>query len=48
MLMDAIGLRRTWNEFFAAHEHTLVPSSSLIPTHPTAPLADGLRARQNH
>jgi alanyl-tRNA synthetase len=36
--MDASGLRRTWNEFFAARGHTLLPSSSLIPTHPTAPM----------
>jgi alanyl-tRNA synthetase len=36
--MDANGLRRTWNEFFAARQHTLLPSSSLIPTHPTAPM----------
>jgi alanyl-tRNA synthetase len=36
--MDAVTLRRTWNEFFAARDHTLVPSASLIPTHPTAPM----------
>ncbi len=36
--MDANALRRTWNEFFAAKQHTLVPSASLIPTHPTAPM----------
>ena len=36
--MDANGLRRTWNEFFEARGHTLVPSASLIPTHPTAPM----------
>ncbi|MEO7428364.1 MAG: alanine--tRNA ligase [Acidimicrobiales bacterium] len=36
--MDANGLRRAWNEFFAARQHTLLPSSSLIPTHPTAPM----------
>ncbi len=36
--MDANGLRRTWNEFFVAKQHTLLPSSSLIPTHPTAPM----------
>jgi alanyl-tRNA synthetase len=36
--MDASGLRRAWSEFFAAREHTLVPSASLIPTHPTAPM----------
>jgi alanyl-tRNA synthetase len=36
--MDATGLRRAWNEFFAAKQHTIVPSASLIPTHPTAPM----------
>ena len=36
--MDANGLRRAWNEFFAARQHTLVTSASLIPTHPTAPM----------
>ncbi|MGQ0832989.1 MAG: alanine--tRNA ligase [Microthrixaceae bacterium] len=36
--MDAHGLRRTWNEFFVARQHTLLPSASLIPTHPTAPM----------
>jgi alanyl-tRNA synthetase len=36
--MDAITLRRLWNEFFTEHGHTLVPSASLIPTHPTAPM----------
>ena len=38
MPMDAPGLRRAWNEFFAERKHTLLPSSSLIPTHPTAPM----------
>ena len=36
--MDAQGLRTAWNEFFAARQHTLVASASLIPTHPTAPM----------
>ena len=36
--MDANGLRRAWEEFFAARQHTVAPSSSLIPTHPTAPM----------
>jgi alanyl-tRNA synthetase len=36
--MDANGLRRTWNDFFAGKQHTLVASASLIPTHPTAPM----------
>ncbi|MFL6204011.1 MAG: alanine--tRNA ligase [Acidimicrobiales bacterium] len=36
--MDAVTLRRTWNEFFEARQHTIVPSAGLIPTHPTAPM----------
>ena len=36
--MDAVALRRTWNEFFADKGHTIAPSASLIPTHPTAPM----------
>ncbi len=36
--MDANGLRRTWSDFFASKQHLLLPSSSLIPTHPTAPM----------
>jgi alanyl-tRNA synthetase len=36
--MDAHGLRQTWNEFFAARQHTVLPSASLIPTHPSAPM----------
>ena len=36
--MEADTLRRTWNEFFGARQHALVPSASLIPTHPTAPM----------
>jgi alanyl-tRNA synthetase len=31
-------LRRAWTEFFAARQHTIVPSGSLIPTHPSAPM----------
>ncbi|HYZ97593.1 MAG TPA: alanine--tRNA ligase, partial [Acidimicrobiales bacterium] len=31
-------LRRAWNDFFVARRHTVVPSASLIPTHPTAPM----------
>jgi alanyl-tRNA synthetase len=31
-------LRRVWDEFFAARQHTLVPSAGLIPTHPSAPM----------
>ncbi|MGH9137855.1 MAG: alanine--tRNA ligase, partial [Acidimicrobiales bacterium] len=36
--MDAPGLRRAWTEFFTSKQHTIVPSASLIPTHPTAPM----------
>ena len=31
-------LRAAWNGFFADRGHTLVPSASLIPTHPSAPM----------
>jgi alanyl-tRNA synthetase len=31
-------LRRAWTEFFEARQHTIVPSGSLIPTHPSAPM----------
>ena len=31
-------LRAAWNDFFAARQHTIVPSASLIPTHPSAPM----------
>src|SRR4029450_9915789 len=31
-------LRRAWSDFFAARQHTIVPSGSLIPTHPSAPM----------
>ncbi len=31
-------LRRDWTEFFVARRHTIVPSGSLIPTHPSAPM----------
>jgi len=36
--MRASELRTVWTEFFAARDHAVVPSSSLIPTHPTAPM----------
>jgi alanyl-tRNA synthetase len=36
--MRATELRRAYTEFFQARQHTLVPSSSLIPTHPSAPM----------
>ncbi|HEX5366500.1 MAG TPA: alanine--tRNA ligase [Acidimicrobiales bacterium] len=31
-------LRRAWTDFFAARQHTIVPSASLVPTHPSAPM----------
>ncbi len=31
-------LRHAWDEFFVARDHTVVPSASLIPTHPSAPM----------
>ena len=31
-------LRTAWCDFFAARAHTVVPSASLIPTHPSAPM----------
>lgn len=31
-------LRRAWTDFFVARQHTAVPSGSLIPTHPSAPM----------
>jgi alanyl-tRNA synthetase len=37
-ILTADDLRRAWNEFFAARQHTLVPSAGLIPTHPSAPM----------
>ena len=36
--MESSELRRVWREFWAERDHTLVPSASLIPTHPTAPM----------
>ena len=36
--MDANELRREFTEFFVARGHVAVPSSGLIPHHPTAPL----------
>ena len=36
--MTADELRTAWNEFFVARAHTAVPSGSLIPTHPSAPM----------
>ncbi|MBN2621911.1 MAG: alanine--tRNA ligase [Acidimicrobiales bacterium] len=31
-------LRRAWTDFFVARQHTSVPSGSLVPTHPSAPM----------
>ena len=31
-------LRQAWDDFFVARGHTVVPSASLIPTHPSAPM----------
>jgi alanyl-tRNA synthetase len=36
--MDADGLRATFTGFFAGRAHEVVPSSSLVPAHPRAPL----------
>ncbi len=36
--MDADGLRTTFTGFFARRAHEVVPSSSLVPQHPRAPL----------
>ncbi len=36
--MTADELRTAWTEFFAARGHTVVPSGSLLPTHPSAPM----------
>ena len=36
--MNADELRKIWIDFFVERGHSLVPSASLIPTHPTAPL----------
>ena len=38
MSMDANQLRRAFIDFFAQRGHTVVPSSPLLLTHPTAPL----------
>ena len=36
--VDTSELRRIWNDFWVARDHIIVPSGSLIPTHPTAPM----------
>ncbi len=35
---SASELRAAWSDFFAGKGHTVVPSASLIPTHPSAPM----------
>ena len=37
-IVTADQLRAAWNGFFAERGHTVVPSGSLIPTHPSAPM----------
>jgi alanyl-tRNA synthetase len=37
-IKTAAELRQVWKEYWAAKGHTVVESSSLIPTHPSAPL----------
>jgi alanyl-tRNA synthetase len=34
----ATELRRAWTDFFVARQHTITPSGSLVPTHPSAPM----------
>ena len=36
--MNANSLRRAFTDFFVERGHTAVPSSGVIPHHPTAPL----------
>jgi alanyl-tRNA synthetase len=36
--MTSAELRKRWTDFWAARDHTIVRSASLIPTHPTAPM----------
>ena len=36
--MDAVALRRAFIDFFAARDHSEVPSAGLIPHHPSAPM----------
>jgi alanyl-tRNA synthetase len=36
--VDTSELRRIWSDFWVARDHIIVPSGSLIPTHPTAPM----------
>ena len=36
--ITAADLRRIWTEYWTGKGHTIVPSASLIPTHPTAPM----------
>ena len=37
-IVTADQLRAAWHEFFGERGHTVVPSGSLIPTHPSAPM----------
>ena len=37
-IVTADQLRAAWSGFFAERGHTVVPSGSLIPTHPSAPM----------
>jgi len=37
-ITTAADLTRVWTEFFGVRGHTAVPSGSLIPTHPSAPM----------
>src|SRR5438045_2093646 len=36
--MQSHELRRAFLDFFAARQHTIVPSAGLVPHHPTAPM----------
>ncbi|MFI5043533.1 MAG: alanine--tRNA ligase [Acidimicrobiales bacterium] len=37
-ILTANDLRRAWSDFWVERQHTAVPSGSLIPTHPSAPM----------
>src|SRR5204862_1905121 len=38
VVMDSNQVRRVFEDFFVERGHAVVPSSSLIPHHPTAPM----------
>ncbi|MFV0316310.1 MAG: alanine--tRNA ligase [Microthrixaceae bacterium] len=38
LITTADGLRSAWSSFFSERAHQVVPSASLIPTHPSAPM----------